>query len=115
MSDSGVGVYGYSGTFGGTGTSTGVYEAGDQDSVASLLVTSGALLEEHGQPTASKSRYEDALAIYRKLGDEGGAASALNNLAIVYRDLGDYAAAKKAYAGSIAVSRAVGDKEDLGL
>lgn len=90
-------------------------EAGDQDSVASLLVTSGALLEEHGEPTAAKSRYEEALAIYRRLGDEGGAASALNNLAIVYRERGDYAAAKKAYAGSIAVSRKVGDKEDLVL
>lgn len=90
-------------------------EAGDQDSVASLLVTSGALLEEHGEPAAAKSRYEEALAIYRKLGDQGGAASALNNLAIVFRDLGDYAAAKKAYAGSIAVSREVGDKEDLVL
>ncbi len=90
-------------------------EAGDQDSVASLLVTSGALLQEHGEPASAKSRYEEALAIYRKLGDEGGAASALNNLAIVYRDLGDYAAARKAYGDSIAVSRAVGDKENLVL
>jgi len=90
-------------------------EAGDQDSVASLLVTSGALLEEHGEQASAKSRYEEALAIYRKVGDEGGAASALNNLAIVYRDMGDYAAAKKAYADSIAVSRKVGDKEDLVL
>ena len=90
-------------------------EAGDQDSVASLLVTSGALLEEHGAPAAAKSRYDEALAIYRKLGDEGGAASALNNLAIVYRVTGDYAAAKKAYADSIAVSRKVGDKEDMVL
>lgn len=90
-------------------------EAGDQDSVASLLVTSGALLEEHGDPAGAKSRYDQALAIYHKLGDEGGAASALNNLAIVYRMTGDYAAAKKTYADSIAVSRKVGDKEDLVL
>jgi len=90
-------------------------EAGDQDSVASLLVTSGALLEENGEPVAAKSRYEEAIAIYRKLGDQGGAASAMNNLAIVYRTTGDYANAKKAYAESIAVSREVGDKDDLVL
>jgi tetratricopeptide (TPR) repeat protein len=90
-------------------------EAGDQDSVASLLVTSGALLEENGQLAAAKSRYEEAIAIYQKLGDKGGAASALNNLAIVYRVTGDYANAKKAYADSISVSREVGDKDDLVL
>ncbi len=90
-------------------------EAGDRDSEASLLVTSGALLEEHGDPAAAKSRYDEALDIYHKLGEEGGAASALNNLAIVYRTTGNYAAAKKTYADSIAVSCKVGDKEDLVL
>jgi tetratricopeptide (TPR) repeat protein len=88
-------------------------EAGDQDSVASLLVTTGALLEEQGKFAAAESQYEAALARYRKSGDRGGAAVALNNLAIANRASGNYAAAKKMYAESIALAREVGDKDSL--
>jgi DNA-binding winged helix-turn-helix (wHTH) protein/tetratricopeptide (TPR) repeat protein len=90
-------------------------EAGDHDSVASLLVTTGALLNEQGKLAESESQYEAALAAYRKSGDRGGAAVALNNLAISTKQGGDYAAAKKMYGESISLAREIGDDETLVL
>jgi DNA-binding winged helix-turn-helix (wHTH) protein/tetratricopeptide (TPR) repeat protein len=90
-------------------------EAGDYDSVASLLVTTGALLNEQGKLADSALQYQMALATYRKSGDRGGAAVALNNLAISTKQSGDYAAAKKMYAESISLAREVEDNETLVL
>jgi len=90
-------------------------EAGDRDMVASLLVTTAAVLEETGDIPGAKARYEQAVPIYRETGDEGGMTAALNNLAIAQRNAGDYAAARKTYGESIAVAKKIGDKDNLML
>ena len=90
-------------------------QAGDRDMVASLMVTTAAVLEEHGELVAAQSRYEEAIPIYRETGDRGGLAAALNNLAIVHRNAGNYAAAKKMYEESIAIARETGNKDGLVL
>jgi DNA-binding winged helix-turn-helix (wHTH) protein/tetratricopeptide (TPR) repeat protein len=89
--------------------------AGDRDMVASLLVTTAAVLEEAGDISGAKARYEEAVPIYREIGDEGGMATALNNLAIAQRNAGDYSASRKTYEESIAVSKRIGDKDSLML
>jgi len=44
--------------------------AGDRDSVARVLITSGSVLEEQGQFAPAKARYDEALAIHRATGDQ---------------------------------------------
>jgi len=89
--------------------------AGDRDMVASLLVTTAAILEEAGDIPGAKARYEEAVPIYREIGDEAGMATVLNNLAIAQRNAGDYSDAHKTYEDSIAVSKKIGDQDSLML
>ena len=90
-------------------------QAGDRVSVASLLVTMGAVLEEQGELAGARSNYEEAIPIYRAVGAQGGLAAALNNLAIVLRNQGDYAGAGRSYEKSIAIARSIGDRDGLVL
>lgn len=87
--------------------------AGDGDSVASLMVTWGAVVEEQGDFPAAQSRYEEAIARYKTSGDRGGVAVALNNLAIVYDLRGDSAGAEKLYHQTISIAQEINDKDTL--
>ncbi|HZW05469.1 MAG TPA: tetratricopeptide repeat protein [Candidatus Nitrosotalea sp.] len=89
--------------------------AGDLDSVASLLVTWGAVVEEQGDLAAAQSRYEEAIARYKQSGDRGGAAVAYNNLAIVYRHRGNYAQAEAMYKQAIGIAKEIDDNDTLML
>ena len=88
-------------------------EAGDRDSVARVLVTSGSVLEEAGQFPPARSRYEEAMAIHRTTGDQAGVALALNVLAVLDVDSGDYSSAKTMYEQSISISRKNGDQDQV--
>jgi tetratricopeptide (TPR) repeat protein len=86
-------------------------EAGNRDMVASLLVTTAAILEEKGDLTGAAAKYDQALPIYRETGDQAGLAINLSNLAIVMHNRGDYSSDKKIYAESIAISRKTGNED----
>ena len=90
-------------------------EAGDRDGVASVLVTTAAVLHEQGELAQAQSRYEEALVIQRNTGDLGGVAVILNNLGNVYLARGNYAVAKKMYEESVSLSREIGDKDGVVL
>jgi DNA-binding winged helix-turn-helix (wHTH) protein/tetratricopeptide (TPR) repeat protein len=90
-------------------------EAGDYDMVASLLVTTAAILEERGELSAAQARYRQALPIYRETGDRGGLVRALNDSAIAHRNAGNYPAAKQMYEEALSVSREIDDKDGLHL
>jgi DNA-binding winged helix-turn-helix (wHTH) protein/tetratricopeptide (TPR) repeat protein/TolB-like protein len=90
-------------------------EAGDRDMVASLLVTTAAILEERGALSAAQARYQQALPIYRETGDRGGLIRALNNSGIAHRNAGNYPAAKQMYQEAMTVSREVDDKDGIQL
>jgi predicted ATPase/tRNA A-37 threonylcarbamoyl transferase component Bud32 len=52
---------------------------------------------------------EEALRLFRELGDRAGTLAALNNLAVVSRDAGDYAAARSSYMEVLRISQELGD------
>ena len=82
----------------------------DRNSVANLLNSSAAFLQDQGKIPLAKSNYQQALAIYRSMDDPGGVNIVLNNLAIVERRLGNYQSAQKMYEESISISRKISDK-----
>jgi tetratricopeptide (TPR) repeat protein len=86
-------------------------DAGDRDSVARVLVTSGSVLEEQGQFASAKARYQEALAIHGATGDQAGVALALNVLAVLNVDSGNYANAKTMYEQSTSIARKNGDQD----
>ena len=53
---------------------------------------------------------EEALKLFRQLGDRAGTLAALNNLAVVNRDAGNYAAARSSYMEVLQISQEVGDQ-----
>ena len=57
---------------------------------------------------AARSLYEEALAIYRKQGDEREVGSSLNNLGNVYADMGQPGEAKLALEESLVIARRAG-------
>ncbi|MBD1832820.1 CHAT domain-containing protein [Cyanobacteria bacterium FACHB-472] len=56
------------------------------------------------------AKYEEALPLYRAVGDKGREALTLNNIGIVYDDLGEKQKALDYYNQSLPLSRAVSDK-----
>jgi eukaryotic-like serine/threonine-protein kinase len=86
-------------------------DAHDENSVANLLNSSAAYLQDQGKLELAKSQYQQALSIFRAMDDPGGVNIVLNNLAIVNRRLGDRVTARQMYQESIALSRRIGDKD----
>ncbi|MCT7965666.1 CHAT domain-containing protein [Laspinema sp. D1] len=54
--------------------------------------------------------WEQALEIYRQIGDKVGEGKTLHNLGTVYKSLGEYAQAEQYYRQSLEISRQLGDK-----
>jgi tetratricopeptide (TPR) repeat protein len=54
--------------------------------------------------------YEQALPLYRQVGDKGGEATTLNNLGLVYSDLGEKRKALEYYAQALPLFRQVGTR-----
>ena len=65
-------------------------------------------------PTA-RDRYEDALALYVKLGDEAGAADVRASLGWVAAATGDWARARRRFSEAADGARARGDRTSLGF
>ncbi len=54
--------------------------------------------------------YQDALVIYRKIGDRHGEAEALYNIGLIYSKKGDSGNALKYYQDALAICREIGDR-----
>ncbi|MEG3971361.1 tetratricopeptide repeat protein [Microcoleus sp. T2B6] len=72
-------------------------------------------LELYNQGTAEALRgaiakWEEALKLFRAVGDRGGEATTLSNIGAVYSKLGEKQKALEYYSQSLLVSRAVGDR-----
>ncbi|MCP4255183.1 MAG: CHAT domain-containing protein [Candidatus Scalindua sp.] len=63
-----------------------------------------------GQYEKAIKYYEEALAIARKLGQEGSVATALNNIGEVYRSWGQYEKAIKYFEEALAIARKLGQE-----
>jgi predicted ATPase/DNA-binding SARP family transcriptional activator len=76
---------------------------------AKALNGAGTVTWHLGDFAAARRRYEESLAIYRRLGDERGVVTALNNVGMAASRLGDLAAARRCYEEGLASARKQGD------
>jgi non-specific serine/threonine protein kinase len=80
---------------------------------AEALRTAGKLALLLGDVAEARARYEESLAISRKLAHENGVASALYELGGLALHHGDFAAARELYTDSLASSRDLGDQRGV--
>jgi tetratricopeptide (TPR) repeat protein len=80
---------------------------------AKALDAAGFFAVKQGDYRAARLCYEESLAIWRELGDEGGIAQALYGLGGVAFDRGDYADASVAFEESLLIRRAIGNQSGV--
>ena len=81
---------------------------------ADRLMQQGEQQYQKGQIKAALLSLEQALQIYRQIGDRANVGSALNNLGIAYSDLGDYQKAIDFHQQSLAIAKELGDRAGVG-
>jgi tetratricopeptide (TPR) repeat protein len=59
-------------------------------------------------------RFEEALTIFRKVGEVRGAGDTLNNLGVIYEGWGQYSKAVECIERSLAIDRKIGDRRNEG-
>jgi predicted ATPase/DNA-binding XRE family transcriptional regulator len=80
---------------------------------AKALYGSGRLAVMQGDYASARARYEQALEIYRELGDRQGIANSLNDLGNVHGLQGDYATRRSLQEQSLALFREVDDRSGI--
>ena len=82
---------------------------------ADALNGAGSLAYAQGDFDSARTRFEEALAIRRALGDQTGIASSLNNLALIEDEQANYACAEALHAESLAIRRQLGDQYEIAM
>ncbi len=82
---------------------------------AKALNGAGAMAQVQGDHPRAVALFEEALALWRQLGDRLGVSKALNNLGIVICKDGDYARARSYFEQSLAIKRELGDKGGVAI
>jgi tetratricopeptide (TPR) repeat protein len=77
---------------------------------ALALKALGNLATAQGDYPEARSLHEEALALYRELGDQRGVAACLDNLGNVAGDQGDYLGARSLHDEALALIRGLGDQ-----
>jgi predicted ATPase/Tfp pilus assembly protein PilF len=77
---------------------------------AAALNGAGLLAEDQGDNQAARSMFEEALALWKELGNERRVAGALNNIGIVAWVQGDYATAHSLYEEALLINRKLGNR-----
>ncbi len=73
------------------------------------MMATGALADHMGDYATAEAAFEDCLAYFRGLGDQGGMARAFHNLGIVAAYQGDYEKARARFEESLVIKRALGE------
>jgi len=89
---------------------TGFEELGDEAGVAQVLKILGTLSANQGDYETARTRYEESLAIRRRLEDQSGVADLFSNLGIIAQYQGDYETARALYDEGLAIRSALGNK-----
>ena len=76
---------------------------------ADVLRELGNVAARRGERSAARRYYEDALNLYRELGNQRGESAVLNNLGSLACDCGDYAGAQAYLTSALALYRAWGN------
>ncbi|MGB3651658.1 MAG: tetratricopeptide repeat protein [Rivularia sp. (in: cyanobacteria)] len=67
-----------------------------------------------GEYQEALNNFEQALVIFREIGDDENQGTTFNNIGEVYRNLGEYAKALDYYQQSLAIDKKIGNKEGEG-
>lgn len=86
----------------------------DPDARAQALTGAGTLAEAQGDFAAAIALHEEALSIWKGLGDTRGVSRAIENLAGIAADRGELARAEGLYRESLALCREIGDEQGAG-
>ncbi|MGD1849475.1 MAG: CHAT domain-containing protein [Cyanophyceae cyanobacterium] len=78
---------------------------------ASQLVTQAVQLYRGAQLQEAQARYQQALELYRALGDRSGESLVLGNLSLVYADLSEFAEALTLAQAALDSDRQLGDRQ----
>jgi len=93
----------------------GLAEAeGDRALTARAVGQVGFVHLRRGDMLLARESYEDALALFRRLGDEGQVAWVRNNLGIICKNLCEWDAARAHFGEAIAIHRRLGQQALLG-
>jgi CHAT domain-containing protein/tetratricopeptide (TPR) repeat protein len=88
--------------------------AQDQDGLAAQRIfEEGSALHDEGTAESLRlalKKYEEALSLWRAIGDRRSEAMTLNNIGLVYNSLGDNRKAQDFYAQALPLRRATGDR-----
>ena len=80
---------------------------------ADQLLGLGAEQGKRGQFREAKAAWEEALNLYRQIGDQKGMAQSLSNLGAAYSALGEYVQAIDYHQQSLVIRRQIGDQKDV--
>jgi predicted ATPase/class 3 adenylate cyclase len=83
---------------------------GDQQGVASALLSLGNVVADQGDYARAITLFEESLRLYRTLGDNEGIARILGNMGGLAAEQGDYLRAQPLLEESLTVSRVQGNK-----
>ena len=81
---------------------------------ADLLLKQGRREAESGQLKEAAQFYQQALAIYREIGDRSEIANSLNHLGFAYKSIGQYQQAIEYYQQELTLRRELGDRRQEG-
>jgi predicted ATPase/DNA-binding CsgD family transcriptional regulator/Tfp pilus assembly protein PilF len=82
---------------------------------AQVLYGAGALARHQGDYDNARALLEEALSLYRELGDRSGVANALTTLGVVARLAVDLGVARELLVESLEVKRALGDQRGVAI
>jgi CHAT domain-containing protein len=86
----------------------------DRKAEADRLLQQGIQQLDTSQFRAALQSWQQALEIYREIGDRAGEGAALGNLGNAYADLGQYQRAIEFYEQALAIAREIGDRAGEG-
>ena len=92
-------------------TGEAMERGGSRPDKASAIKLQGDIAEQRKDLAEAERLYQEALAIYRELGNEENEAIALNNLGAVARSQGQYDRAESYYKQALAIEEKLGNKE----
>jgi len=80
---------------------------------AKALATAATMARATADYAKARTLYEEALSLWRELGERRGVAAALGNLGMVSYDRGDFAGANACHQESLAIWRELGDRRGI--
>jgi eukaryotic-like serine/threonine-protein kinase len=88
--------------------------AGDRNAVANEINTVANISFDLGNLAEARSKYEEAVSIFREIGCQGGAAMSSANVGVILASTGDLRGSVKMFEQALAIQLEIGDKSHAG-